>query len=212
MTSSKQNLLISLLWALFFVYFSRVVLQSEIIFHIDHAIYSFFSEHMDASYIGLLKFITFFGGAGFIMTTAGFVFIYLCYKGWLREAIIYFLIISFALLMNTALKTLYLRDRPEILWPGMDLTTYSYPSGHTSGSVVFYLFTFYVLKERGLKWITSNWVFPLSMIIIFCIGASRVLLGVHWISDVVGGIIWSMGWLFLAVGFYKYFKFFQHEA
>ncbi|WP_347861124.1 phosphatase PAP2 family protein [Salimicrobium sp. PL1-032A] len=96
------------------------------------------------------------------------------------------------------MKSLTSRDRPEFLG-GYDGMTSSYPSGHTSGAVVFYGFLIYIIGAQtiGRKW---KWaIHTLLILIISGISFSRVYLGVHYFTDVVSGIFLGCLWLFLCV-------------
>lgn len=86
-----------------------------------------------------------------------------------------------ALLLNEAAKLLFHRARPAVEWALGDEHTYSFPSGHALFSVVLYG-TLAVLYRRG------GWV---AAVLALLIGASRVVLGEHWPTDVLAG--WAAG-------------------
>jgi undecaprenyl-diphosphatase len=66
--------------------------------------------------------------------------------------------------------------------------TNSFPSGHSAGSMIFFLTLALLLTHRG-RW---RHVAAVSAVAVsFLVGVSRVMLGVHWPSDVVGG--WAFG-------------------
>ncbi len=97
-----------------------------------------------------------------------------------------------AMAINTLIKLLFRRRRPDTLYVArMFFKSYSFPSGHTLGSMVFY-----GLLAR-LAW--SNLVSPLGqivavMLVLFglLVGVSRVYLGAHHPSDIVGAWFLSM--------------------
>lgn len=88
-----------------------------------------------------------------------------------------------AILFSTWLKEAYLRQRPHVV-PWLDHpANYSFPSGHAT-SVMAILLLFALLGS-------GRWRVPLAFAVAAAVGVSRVLLGVHWPSDVLGG--WLLG-------------------
>jgi membrane-associated phospholipid phosphatase len=101
------------------------------------------------------------------------------------------------MLFNVGLKHVFQRVRPSFDEPLLMLTTYSFPSGHAAGSTVFYglLAAYLVCKTESSA---RRFVIVLSA---FCLVAlvalSRLYLGVHYLSDVLAGIVVGIGWLTL---------------
>lgn len=129
-------------------------------------------------------------GGGEVRAAAGLLaaaFLWLRKRG--RDGLI---LLSVALIQtgtNSALKILFHRARPD-LYPHLDrVWDQSYPSGHAAQSAALYLMIA-LLIDRRLLWIAA----PLMLLI----GASRVVLGVHWPSDVLGG--WAEGTAFALLG------------
>ncbi|MDQ0428676.1 undecaprenyl-diphosphatase [Planomicrobium stackebrandtii] len=101
-------------------------------------------------------------------------------------------------LLTLLLKHLYVRERPSIN-AEIDALGYSFPSGHSMGSLVFYGFVMYlVIRTRQRPWIQWVTVVVLSVLIIM-IGSSRVYLGAHFPSDVIAGYIAGAIWLLLSL-------------
>lgn len=77
--------------------------------------------------------------------------------------------------------------------------TYSFPSGHATISMAFYGFLIYFLMRIEGKLRLSYGVSVLLGLLIFLIGFSRIYLGVHYLSDVLGGYLVGGMWLLLAI-------------
>lgn len=86
----------------------------------------------------------------------------------------------------------FARPRPAIE-PHLVMTkTYSFPSGHAANSMIFYLALALILAT-GTRWRTSAIAGAVALSLL--IGTSRVMLGVHWPSDVIAG--WAFGALWV---------------
>lgn len=84
------------------------------------------------------------------------------------------------------------RARPDIDPHLVVVQTSSFPSGHATSSMIFYL-TMALTLTVGTRW--HRLAAAGALLISFLVGISRVMLGVHWPSDVVGG--WSFGLLWV---------------
>jgi len=103
------------------------------------------------------------------------------------------------------LKDWFVRPRPD-LEHLVQVESYSYPSGHALVGMVLYFTAAYLLIE-GIKSKLAKWLIALlAVVILLLIGASRIFLLVHYLSDVLGGyalgFIWAVIWIF----FYHSFK------
>ena len=103
------------------------------------------------------------------------------------------------------LKNVVERPRP-IGYRIIDETGYSFPSGHSMISMAFYgLIIYYIWKNVKNKKI-RNIACILLGILIGLIGISRIYLGVHYASDVIGGFVISIIYLILFTTIYKNIK------
>jgi membrane-associated phospholipid phosphatase len=95
-------------------------------------------------------------------------------------------------LIANGVKLLVERERPPV--PHLaDSSGFSYPSGHTASAAATYAAIALVLG-RGRPWRVKAWLGIAAAVVALAVGASRVLLGVHWLTDVVGGAALGFGW------------------
>ena len=102
-----------------------------------------------------------------------------------------------ALLVSTGLKHVVERSRPLTDYvASMRIHSFSFPSGHTMGSTVaFGLVAYYAYHLLPTPW---NYAVSLLLVaLVFLVGISRIYLGAHYPTDVVGG--WLLGGLLLCI-------------
>jgi undecaprenyl-diphosphatase len=103
------------------------------------------------------------------------------------------------LLLNGLIKRLFERARPSFDDPLLTLTTFSFPSGHTAGAMLFYgTLSAYVLSRAHSSRVRDA-ALALWFLMVIVVGFSRMYLGVHYLSDVLGGATWSLAWLTLCL-------------
>jgi undecaprenyl-diphosphatase len=115
-----------------------------------------------------------------------------------REAMLLALTVALAWLVNSGLKLLVGRPRPQIVPHLMEAGGNSFPSGHSFNSAVVYIsiaLAFAALSDRTRVRAT---LIGVSLVLSMVIAWSRVWLGVHWPSDVLAGWLGGVGWAFLA--------------
>jgi undecaprenyl-diphosphatase len=92
-------------------------------------------------------------------------------------------------------KYAIMRFRPEDEIHLVPVSTPSFPSGHATSSMIVYLTLALVFASHRWKWPAVVGAILLS----FCVGVSRVMLGVHWPTDVIGGWAFGLLWVILAL-------------
>ena len=95
--------------------------------------------------------------------------------------------------INRFIKALVKRARPPQIYHLVKETNYSFPSGHSMSAMAGYGLLIIEVQKSSLKYKTILKVF--LAIMIFLIGLSRIYLGVHYFSDVIGGFLLSLSYL-----------------
>jgi undecaprenyl-diphosphatase len=141
------------------------------------------------------------GGILFLSAVSTIAALGLLLRGHIRRPLLLLLIVWWGRLLVELQKLWTDRSRPP---PGDHLVTVeslSFPSGHTANSAITYL-TLAILLMPFLKPRARLAAIFLAVAITLAVGASRVLLGVHWPSDVIGGwafgLLWTLGLMALA--------------
>jgi membrane-associated phospholipid phosphatase len=132
-----------------------------------------------------------------LLIAAGFACaLWLWRAGCSRLALILLLIILVGRGLGEAQKYAIARIRPDAEPHLVIVKTSSFPSGHATSSMIFYL-TLALALTAGTRWnrIAAAGAVLLSLLI----GTSRVMLGVHWPSDVIGGWAFGVLWVLLTL-------------
>lgn len=134
-------------------------------------------------------------------TLLGFVYLvslyFLTRSGYGRDAIFLALTVAGGQLLSNLLKFLVARPRPDILEPLMAVHSTSFPSSHAMMSAVLYLTLAAVLAGIVQQSRLKIGLFVIAFTITLSVGVTRLYLGVHWPSDVLGGWIAGGGWVLL---------------
>ena len=143
----------------------------------------------------IAKFVTNFGGAIFLIILTIALFILIKNK---KIGVSIFLNLALITILNQLLKRILQRPRPTE-YRIIEETGYSFPSGHSMVSMAFYGYLIYLIykyvKNKYVKWISI----VLLSILICSIGVSRIYLGVHYTSDVLGGFFISISYLIIYI-------------
>ena len=143
----------------------------------------------------IAKFITNLGGAIFLIGLTALLIILIKNK---KIGLSILANLAIVTGLNQLLKRILQRPRPTE-FRIVEETGYSFPSGHSMVSMAFYGYLIYLIykyvENKHVKWISI----VLLSILICSIGVSRIYLGVHYTSDVLGGFLVSISYLILFI-------------
>lgn len=173
--------------------------QGETIDHFDNRVTDYVTSFRTPGLNQFFQFVTDLGDfyAYLFATISAGLFFFLKIK---NKKFIFQLIgvVILSFLVNLALKEAFDRARPT-LEHMVVVKTLSYPSGHAMSAMSFYGFLIYLIFHiKMAKWLRISLTLIFATLI-FLIGLSRVYLGVHFPSDVVGGFIAGLIWVAFCV-------------
>lgn len=104
-------------------------------------------------------------------------------------------------------KAAFGRLRPDAAFADLVVPGLSFPSGHASMSALVFLTIGALIAARRRLVKERIYILAIAALLALLVGLSRVLLGVHWATDVLGGwafgAAWAVAWLLLARHFLK---------
>jgi undecaprenyl-diphosphatase len=119
------------------------------------------------------------------------VVVHLVLAGKRHAALFLVVAVGGGVLLSYGAKAIYERPRPDLVVHAARVFTSSFPSGHSMMAAVVYLTLGTLLARVQPQRLLKLWLIGLAVLITVAVGISRVYLGVHWPSDVVGG--WALG-------------------
>lgn len=109
-------------------------------------------------------------------------------------------------ILTLILKFYFERDRPNELIRLVEVNGYSYPSGHSLSSAAIYFTVAILLCQIHIQQKERIIVISFTSIFVFLIAMSRVYLGVHYMSDVIAGVLVGIGWASILGAIASYIK------
>ena len=194
---SKEFIIKNLKWIILFICLIGFLALAEDVFHKeimkgDIIGYKIISTFLISDFTTpIAKFITNFGGAIFLIILTITLFVLIKNKKIGLSIILNLIVITG---LNQILKYILQRPRPTE-YRLIEETGFSFQSGNSMVSMACYGYLIYLIykyvKNKYLKWISI----VLLITLICSIGISRIYLGVHYTSDVLGGFLISLSYL-----------------
>ena len=190
-------LLISAMW-LFGALLEDILIQ-HLLVGMDRQVAQWLHAHATPCVTTAMLTISALGsGRAVTVIALGLALVLVWHRAWERLLVVVLTVPGGAGL-NTLLKHAFRRARPLFDDPLLVLTTYSFPSGHAMAVTVLYgLLAVYAvrhLSQRRSRMLVAS----VAGVLIVLVGFSRLYLGVHYLSDVLGGIAAGVVWLTLCL-------------
>ena len=173
---------------LFSIFAYKIVMNKSI--YIDNIVYDFICDNfMSERMTNIVKILTSLGSALVIIIFTIVLFIAIKNKKIAISLVINLIVIT---ILNNLLKIIFLRPRP-------DVNNLILESGYSATGMAFYGYLIYLIyKYVNNKKIKIPLIIFLSLIIV-AIGLSRIYLGVHYASDVLGGFLLAIVYLIIFI-------------
>lgn len=150
----------------------------------------------------ILRVVSFTGQGVFLFALVGLVVLWLWRRRARRLALFLAVVTAGGGLVNTIVKLAVGRPRPEFDEPIATAFGKSFPSGHSMGSLVCYgallLVALPAIAPRARRWAIAA-----AVLWVLAIGFTRLALGVHYVSDVLGGYVLGAAWLTGSVALFE---------
>jgi membrane-associated phospholipid phosphatase len=159
-----------------------------------NALHSYALDHR--GFTKAMKVLSFIGSSPVWIVLLGAVFLWLLSRRLKRLAVFVALTAIGSSVLNGLIKTAVGRARPALPDPVSTAIGKSFPSGHTQSAVVGYgilLLVFLPAIPVGRRVLVGAF----AALMVLLIGFSRIALGVHYLSDVIGGVIIGFAWLLM---------------
>ena len=162
----------------------------------DVALLEYIHASTNPIILSIMKFISFIGSGYFLFPLLSLAIIYTLIK---KRYYISKVLIASSLgswILNYILKFLFNRTRPFDFFL-VEQGGLSYPSGHSMVSMSMYLsFAYLICKDKYFK-DKKKIIYGAALADVLLMGVSRIYLGVHWPTDIIGGFL--MGYIYFQV-------------
>jgi membrane-associated phospholipid phosphatase len=139
--------------------------------------------------------VSFLGDHRFLLPATLAVTAALSLRGRRVSAVLFFGVVIGGWLLESLLKIIYHRARPD-LWPALVTEkTYSFPSGHATMATLFYGAAAALVLHLSRNHALRSAALALATAVILAVSYTRIYLGAHWASDVGAGILVGLFWV-----------------
>ena len=181
----KKKSLITLIVLIILLVIDIVLLITGYMSNIDSLIYEFIFSFNNSILTNIFKLISFIASTKMIVLYNIIIVIVMIIRK-SNKLLLVPIASLISAIVNNLIKVIVARERPEIN-PLVIETTYSFPSGHSMISILFFGTLLYILNRDNYKYKrVFNIIIP---IYILSVGISRIYLGVHYFSDCITGYL-----------------------
>lgn len=185
------------LTALFFELADEIGIDEDLA-RFDSLLAQALAAHLSREFLQIIAMITHLGDRNFLTAVVVVVMIVLLIRRERLLAAAWVIATGCGAALNSLLKALFERSRPIHEHGVVLVEGWSFPSGHASGATLVYgLLAYVVVRHTPAKWHLPVAIASVALIVF--VGFSRVLLQVHYLSDVVAGYASAAAWTTLCI-------------
>jgi len=171
------------------------VSRGDPIVQIDRQVAVWFHQHASPTVTQVARTISFFGSVGWLTAVSIGLALFLVSRRDRLNASLVALVMLGGSTLNLVLKHFFHRERPVLENPLVTLSSYGFPSGHTMGATLLYgllaLLAWKNVRNRAARLACVAG----ACLWILLIGLTRIYLGAHYLTDVLGALAAGLLWL-----------------
>ncbi|MGI8819768.1 MAG: phosphatase PAP2 family protein [Chthoniobacterales bacterium] len=161
----------------------------------DPAVTDWFQAHATPARTVAARLVTDVGSVGFVSAVSVACALLFALKRWWTRLFLLALTMIGGSFLNIFLKHLFHRQRPVLQNPLVTLSSYGFPSGHTMGSALLYGLLALLLAQSARHWPLRAALCAAAVLVVVLVGISRIYLGAHFLTDVLGAFAAGGAWL-----------------
>lgn len=191
------SLVVSVILVMVFIQLINEIREQDMV-SMDHKVLAWTNSIITPWLIEVMKFITMLGNISTLIVVISLTILLLLAGRRYGEAVFFAVAAVTTPILNVGLKSWLQRERPDFNRL-IEVTGFSFPSGHAMGSCVIYGMIGWLLSRLVRSRPAKLAIWTLTFGVILMIGYSRIYLGVHYPSDIVAGLAAGVVWLLLCL-------------
>lgn len=193
----KLMIFFSVFLILFIIW--SILIKLGVTDNIDNQVISYMIGIRNNDLTNIMNIFTNLGSAYFLISLSIILLFIIKDKS---KALLITINLVYTFFISQIFKIIIQRKRPIDIFL-TNAIGYSYPSGHTMVSSSFYLFLTYLITNKIRNKLLCFFIWIISLFLIIIIGFTRLYLGVHYLSDVIGGMLLGITCLMIYIKGYN---------
>jgi undecaprenyl-diphosphatase len=206
-----MGLALLILSALAFWSIAEDIVSQEALIQFDGAVVLAIHANSSPILVQMMIIISLAGSQAPLVITTILALFFILRRRW-QDLFLLIVTIVGGELLDYLLKFSVQRARPVFPNPFVTASGFSFPSGHAMESMVFYGLIAYLLMRDSKRSAEQILIFLIFVLVVLLVGFSRIYLGVHYPSDVLGGYFAGIAWLVVTINGSELLYRLQHRS